>query len=172
MSDALTKMRADPRVKKPESRVIDRKDRAEATNSADAKKAREVVRGLRTDSLPLIAQTIAKVTSDIGVKHALQEAFDRFSVANDDYMREELKPRDRLLGWMGVGHGVMPPLPPGSPVHKVELAAAWNALLALVNEATKVGVHKPHRGHPIMLKVDLETADTPTLIMPGSVEWN
>lgn len=172
MSDALSKMRADPRLKKPEGRVIDRADRVEATNSADAKKAREVVRKLRTGSLPLIAQAVAKVTSDLGVKHKLQEAFDRFAAANDAYMREELKPRDRLIEWMGVGHGVMPPLPPGSPEHKVELAEAWNALLALVNEATKVGIHKPHREHPIMLKVDLETADTPALIVPGSVEWN
>jgi len=172
MSDALTKMRADPRTKKPEGRVIDRKDRVEATNSADARKARQVVRELRTGSLPLLAQAIAKVTGDLGVKHRLQEAFERYAVANDAYMREELKPRDRLIEWMGVGHGVMPQMPPGSPEHKVELAEAWNALLALVNEATKVGIHKPHREHPIMLKVDLETADTPALILPGSAEWN
>jgi hypothetical protein len=172
MSDALTKLRADPRLKKPEGRVIDRTDRIEATNSADARKARQIVRELRTGSLPLIAQAIAKVTSDLGVKHALQEAFERFAVANDNYMREEIKPRDRLIEWMGVGHGVMPPLPPGSPEYKVELAEAWNALLALVNEATKVGIHKPHREHPIMLKVDLETASTPAIILPGSAEWD
>ena len=58
-----------------------------------------------------------------------------------------------------------------SPEHKIEFASAWNALLACVNEATKVGVHKPHREHPIMLKVDLEEPSS-TLILPGSVEWD
>ncbi|MBK9156734.1 MAG: hypothetical protein IPM11_01160 [Micropruina sp.] len=171
MNDILKTMRADPRVKKPEGRVIDRKDRVEATHAADARKARQIVRSLRSGSLPHLAAEIAKVTSDLGVKHGMQEALERYVDANNEYRRMELKPVDRIVEWMGLGHGVMPPMPAGSPEHKIEFAAAWNALLACVNEATKVGVHKPHREHPIMLKVDLEEPSS-SLILPGSVEWD
>lgn len=152
---------------------MDAADRREATLSADARKARAVVRELSCGSLPLICTTIAKHTSDTAVKHGLEEAFDRFAVANGRYMREELKDENKLIEWMGVGHGIMPELPPGSPEHKVELAAAWNLMLQRVNEATKVGVHKPHREHPIVLKIDLEQPEnTPRIITPGHIEWN
>lgn len=165
-ADMLAKVRSDPRVPKPpEARIMDRKDRIEATNAADAVKARAVVRELATGSLPLIVQAIIRHTSDLGVKHAMQAAFERFAVANEAYAREELKPANWLLEWAGgVGHGVMPALPPGTPEHKVEFAAAWNAMLAKVNEATKVGIYKPRREWPIMLMADIET--------PTNQEWN
>ena len=160
-------------AKAPEARKLDATDRREATNSADAKKARQVVRELRCGSLPLICMTIAKYTSDLKMKHGLQEAFDRFATANGRYMREELKDENKLVEWMGVGHGRMPELPPGSPDHKVEMAAAWNKMLDAVNEVTKVGVHKPHREHPIMLMADLEVPDNTPLIIAGDhIEWN
>ena len=78
-----------------------------------------------------------------------------------------------IVGWMGVGHGRMPELPEGSPYYKIEFASAWNAMLSAVNEATKVGIHKPHREHPIMLMADLEVPDnTPRIITPEHIEWN
>lgn len=176
MTDVLKATQATIAARKPptpEGRKLDAADRREATNSADAKKARAVVRDLSCGSLPLICTTIAKHTSDLKMKHALEEAFDRFAVANGRYMREELKDENKLVEWMGVGHGRMPELPDGSPEHKVELAAAWNQMLGAVNEATKVGVHKPHREHPIMLMADLDVPDnTPRIITPDSIEWN
>ncbi len=158
-------------AKAPEARKLDATDRREATNSADAKKARQIVRELRSGSLPLICTTIAKHTSDLKLKHGLEEAFDRFAVANGRYMREELKSESRLIEWMGGTPGRMPEMPPGSPAHKVELVAAWNGMLGAVNEVTKVGVHKPHREHPVMLMIDLEVPEN-TLVMPGENEWS
>lgn len=173
MSDALKALQARA-PKKPEGRKLDAADRREATNSADAKKAREIVRRLRLDNLSVLATAIAKVTSDLGFRHKLEEAVERFFAANAAYMREELKDVNRVVGWMGLGHGRMPPMPDGSPDHKVEFADAWNGMLTLVNEATKVGVHKPHREHPIMLMVDLEEPEnTPKLIVPDkSIQWD
>ncbi len=53
------------------------------------------------------------------------------------------------------------------------MAAAWNKMLDAVNEATKVGVYKPHREHPIMLMADLEVPDNTPLIIAGDhIEWN
>lgn len=155
------------------ARAPDAADKREATHSADARKAQRIVRELGTGSLPLICTTIAKYTSDLTIKHGLEEAFDRFVAANWRYMREELKDENKLIEWMGVGHGVMPELPDGSPEHKVELAAAWNLMLGRVNDVTKVGVHKPHREHPIMLRADLEVPEnSPRIITPDSIEWN
>jgi hypothetical protein len=171
MSDVLKQNQAANR--RPEGRKLDATDRREATHSADAAKAREIVRRLGSDSLPVIAAAIAKVTSDLKAKHGLEEAVDRYLVANASYMREELKDVNKIVGWMGVGHGRMPDLPEGSPSHKVEFAAAWNMMLSAVNEATKVGVHKPHREHPIMLMADLEVPEnTPRIITPEHIEWN
>lgn len=116
---------------------------------------------------------IASVTSDLKAKHGLDEAVERFMAANIAYMREEGQDVNRIVGWMGVGHGRMPELPEGSPTYKVEFAAAWNAMLSAVNEATKVGIHKPHREHPIMLMADLEVpANTPRIITSEHIEWN
>lgn len=158
--------------KVPEARKLDAVDRREATNSADAKKARQIVRDLRCNSLPVLCATFVKYMSDLKVKHGLQEAFERFAVANQRYMREELKDENTLIGWpVGNSNGRMAPLPPGSPEHKVELVAAWNLMLGAVNEVTKVGVYKPHRELPIMLVVDLEVPEN-ALIVPTAAEWN
>lgn len=144
MEDALSNLG------KKTGRAPDRVDRLEATHAADAKKARQIVRQNFT-SLMLLARAIAQVTGDVKVKHGLEGAVERFSTACRVYMKEELKPDGRVIEWMGVGHGVMPRLPDGAPEHKVELAEAWNDMLAKVNEATKVGVHKKHQNLPISL---------------------
>lgn len=158
---------------KPEARVLDAADRKEATNSADARKARAVVRELRSGALAPIAAGIAKITSDLKLKHGLEEAVERFLVANARYRREELLDVNQIMGWPGPGNGILPTLPPECPEHKIELADAWNLMLRLVNEATKVGVHKPHREHPIMLMIDIEQPElNPSLILPGSIDWN
>lgn len=168
IADILAKVRNDPRVKKPEGRQIDKADRVEATNAADAKKARQIVREFKVGSLPVIAQAIAKITSDLTDKHAMQEAVDRFFVANDTYMREEVRTVGHIIEWAGgAGNGVMAKLPPDAPAHKVELVAAWNNMLSLVNSATKMGIYKPHREHPIRLMIDPED-ETPVV----NPEWN
>lgn len=174
MTDPIAAVRAANahRIPAPE-RKLDAIDRREATMSADARKARDIVRSLRTGSLPLLCQALLKVIGDQKTRHGLEEAFDRFAVANGRYMREELKDENKLIEWMGVGHGRMPELPDGSPEHKVELALAWNNMLDLVSQATKVGVHKPHREHPIMLIVDIEQPENnPRLILPGHIDWD
>lgn len=173
MNDVLKKVQAEAASRRPEGRKLDAADRKEATWSADAAKARAVVRELRSGELHLIAACIAKVTADLKAKHGLDEAVERFMAANIAYMREEGQDLNRVVGWMGVGHGRMPELPEGAPAYKVEFAAAWNAMLSAVNEATKVGVHKPHREHPIMLMADLEVpANTARIITPDHIEWN
>ena len=173
MNDVMKNIRAAAATARPEASKIDAVDRKEATHSADAAKAREVVRSLRSGELYLIATCVAKVTADLKAKHGLEEAVDRFMSANIAYMREEGQDVNRVIGWMGVGHGRMPELPDGAPTYKVELASAWNAMLSAVNEATKVGIHKPHREHPIMLMADLERPEnTARIITPNSIEWN
>lgn len=173
MSDVLKRVQESVAARRPEARKIDATDRREATNSADAKKARQIVRELRSGDLHLIAACVAKVTSDLKAKHGLEEAVERFMAANVAYMREEGQDLNRIVGWMGVGHGRMPELPEGAPAYKVEFASAWNAMLSAVNEATKVGVHKPHREHPVMLMADLEVpANTARIITPEHIEWN
>lgn len=171
MNDVLKQNQAANR--RPEGRKLDAADRKEATFSADAAKARAVVRELRTGNLYEIAAVLAKVVSDMKAKHGLQEALERYMAANIDFQREEGQDLNRIVGWMGVGHGRMPELPEGAPAYKVEFAAAWNAMLGAVNEATKVGIHKPHREHPIMLMADLEVpANTARIITPEHIEWN
>lgn len=173
MNDVLKRVQAGVAARRPEARKLDATDRKEATYSADAAKAREIVRGLRSGDLHLVAACIAKVTADMKAKHNLEEAVERFMAANIAYMREEGQDLNRIVGWMGVGHGRMPELPDGSPDYKVEFARAWNVMLSAVNEATKVGVHKPHREHPIMLMADLEVPNnTARIITPDHIEWN
>lgn len=171
MNDILKQNQAANR--RPEGRKLDAADRKEATFSADAAKAREIVRRCRTGNLHELTAMIASVTSDLKAKHGMEEALERYMAANIAYMREEGQDVNRIVGWMGVGHGRMPELPEGAPTYKVEFAAAWNAMLSAVNEATKVGIHKPHREHPIMLMADLEVPDnTPRIITPEHIEWN
>lgn len=170
MSDILTKVRqAAALAPKVEQRHIEKQDRTDQTYSADAKKAREIVRTLNAHSLPLICEKIAVVTGDLAAKHKLQEVFDNFCRANYAYMREELKSDNRLIEWMGGVNGIMPTLPPGSPEHKVGILTAWNAMVIAVNGATKVGVQKRHREQPITLISDLESTQ---LILPDNGFWN
>jgi hypothetical protein len=169
MSDILTKVRqAAAMAPKPVDRAEDKYRRTDLTYSADAKKARQLVRELRAHSLPLLSQQLAKITGDMAVKIRLQETFDAFCVANERYMREELKDPNRLIEWMGGFNGVMPALPDKAPSHKFAILNAWNAMLGVVNDVTKVGVQKTHREQPITLVADLE--DT-TLILPDT-KWD
>jgi hypothetical protein len=169
MSDILTKVRqAAAMAPKPVDRAEDKYRRTDMTYSADAKKARQLVREMRAHSLPLLAQHLAKITGEMSAKIKLQETFDAFCVANDRYMREELKDPNRLIEWMGGFNGVMPALPDKSPEHKSGLLSAWNALLTAVNDATKVGVQKRHREQPITLVADLED----TSLILSETKWD
>lgn len=169
MSDILTKVRqAAAMAPKPVDRAEDKYRRTDMTYSADAKKARQLVREMRAQSLPLLAQQIAKITGEMAMKIKLQETFDAFCVANNRYMLDELKDPNRLIEWMGGVNGVMPTLPDKAPEHKVAILNTWNAMLAAVNDATKVGVQKRHREHPITLIADLED----TTLIVADTKWD
>jgi hypothetical protein len=140
-----------------ETTTLDRKTRLSATYSPDARKARDAVRRAFTGLGPLAVE-IARITGEMRVKHKIQEAIEKLNDAEEIYAREELRPRPFHIEWAGgVGHGVMPTLPPEAPEHKRDLVAAWNELLRLVNEATRVGVHKPNRDGPIQLIAEVDT---------------
>lgn len=178
MSDALTRHReaaAKRQAAKPvdTGRVLDKTDRTEATYSPDARKARALVKMLASGSLPYLCCELAKIVGDLTLKHRLQEVHDAFRTANDVYRREELL-TPGLCEWVGgAGPGRLPELSAGAPEHKVAFANAWNAMLQAVNEATKVGVHRPHREHPIMLMIDLDTTfEQATRVAVSGVNWD
>ena len=158
LADYREKRAAQVAAKEPApapGRVLDAVDRAEIARSADARKARDLVRSLRTHSLLEIAVKLAPVVSDLGVRHVLEAAIDKLRIATRVYLVEELKDPGREVGWMGAGNGILRVLP-GRSEHELEMAKAWNGLLMLVNAITSVGLHKPHREHPIMLVADPE----------------
>lgn len=138
-------------------RLNEKQDRTDRSFAPDARKAREVVRKMKSGSLPLLAKEIAKVTGDLTAKHEIEEAFHNICVANEAYRREELLDHNQLIEWMGAANGAIKTLPAGSPEHKVKFVNAWNAVVKAVNEATKVGVEKRHREHPITLVSDPES---------------
>lgn len=131
--------------------------KVEGITSPDAKAAREVVRQMQAQSLPLLALSIAKVTSEMKVKVELKDAVERFFAASSAYLAAELKPAERMIGWLGPRSGLLSPLnEETAPAHKAELVSAWLDLLVRVNVATRVGVEKLSRSHPIRLLVDIE----------------
>jgi hypothetical protein len=150
-------------------KVEDRKSRVDQTYAPDAVRARLVVKELAGGNLADIAEAIAKVTGDQAVKIKLQELVHNFREALRIYAREELHPVGFSIDWMGPVSGIMSPLEAWAPEHKVDLVAAWNALLIGVNAATKVGVHRINRFKPITLQADFD--DGPKLIARG-IEWN
>lgn len=165
------------------AQAMTKQERLEIVHDADARKARRVVKVTAEDdaaahSLPLLADRIARVLSPGAEKHALEAAVDRFVSAERVYLREELRPDNQRIGWMGgyaTNHGYLPVLPASAPEHKVELAAAWNHLLRLVNEATRVGVTKRHAALPIQLQADIdETAEHTRSVQVATPneEWN
>lgn len=159
--------------------VASKKDRLDHTYSPDARKSRDIVKLLNTDYLIMIAKEIVKVLSDQTLRIRLDEAIERFVVANANYCREQMLP-DKLVSWMGPVNGMMPDIStvPGAPAHKIELAAAWNELLICVNLATVCGVQKVHRFRPIeLLAPDLDNVmlDTTSVSMHGSkpeIRWD
>lgn len=162
MSDILKDLQAEVlRAGKQTERKMDRKDRQDATMAPDARAARATVRGKTYHSLAELAHDIAAVTAEARVKHELEEAVDRFYRASHNYMREEGKPTERVIDWIGPPNGFLRlSIVDGvTPPHKIELTEAWNGLLNLVNHATKVGIEKPHREHPIRLMVDIENPE-------------
>lgn len=137
-------------------RAPDAQDRVEASFSPDARKARDLIRGGGFTSLPVLAQELAKCLSTTADRIEVQDALDRFFAACALYAKEELKDPTWLLEWAGGTAGVMPPLPPNTPGHVASLSSAWTVLIDCVNRATKTGIEKPHREHPVRLKIDLE----------------
>jgi hypothetical protein len=176
MMDPVQKMRETQAAKiaaEVGDRALSKQDRAEQTYSADARKARQVIRELgEQQSLFIIATAMYPVISELVMKQKLQNATERYALANSNYMREEQLDGNQIVGWMGPPqHGHMPELPPGAPDHKVEFAAAWNDMLRLVCEAAKVGITKPNRYAPIQLQVDVDAGKEP-IIMVGATKWD
>ena len=151
--------------------VVDKKDRIDATFSPDARKARDYIKAVQSHSLPMICRNLIGIVGSMDDKYKLEEVFERYANANTQYMREELKPTTTLVEWMGPRHGLMPDMPPGTPEHKIEFAAAWNNMLEAVNHVTKVGVMKPNRYRPIMLQVDVD-ATRPEIVQIRGVDWD
>lgn len=147
----------------------DRQGRVDATYAPDARKARIVVRDKASHSLVVLAEAIAVVTAEQDVKIRLQERAEAYRNALRVYGKEELRPDNFDIGWMGPRNGLMPVLSGEAPEHKRELAKAWNAMLIEVNAATKVGVEKLNRFAPITLQVDL--GDAPQFVN-GGISWN
>jgi hypothetical protein len=120
---------------------VTRRERAEQTADPDARKTRQIIREGRFTSLPILAKELIPVIGDLAERHRLEEAFDAFVAANAEYRRtEELPPA--VIDWLGPPNGVLR-LPEGAPWHKNALALAWNHLLRVVNELSKVGIVKP-----------------------------
>lgn len=176
VDDNVRKLRAAALTKSiGQAAARDRKDRAEATAAPDARKAREVVRQMGTDSLLHLGQALSKVLSEPAARTAMAEAVERFVQANAVYAREELKGADWFLHWAGGfdgGSHMLPDLSQKTDIpHKIEIGAAWNNLLRHVNEATKCGIVRRHRLRPIELLAD------PDLTLPRSplvngVSWD
>lgn len=135
-------------------RAPDQQDRAEATMSPDARKARDLLRWGGYNSLVELAATLAPIMSERADKYELSQAVERFLTATVTFAREEGKAEGWALAWAGDTAGVVPRPLPDTPEHRAELSAAWTHLLGCVNRITKSGIEKPHREHPIRLKVD------------------
>lgn len=120
-----------------------RRERAEQTYGADARKTRDLIRDGRFTSLPVLARMLVPVIGDLAERHKLEGALDGFIAANAEYRKvEDLPPA--VIDWIGPPNGVLQ-LPEGAPEHKGNLAAAWNHLLRVVNELSKVGIVKPQK---------------------------
>jgi hypothetical protein len=118
-----------------------RRERVEQTWGADARKTRDLIRGGRHTSLPVLARMLVPFIGDKTEKHLLEEALENFLAANHEYRRvEELPPA--ILDWIGPPNGRID-LPANAPDHKRDLVNTWHALLNRVNELSKVGIIKP-----------------------------
>jgi hypothetical protein len=150
---------------------VTRRERAEQTADPDARKTRQMIREGRFTSLPTLARALVPFVGDLSERHKLENAVDGFIAANAEYRRtEDLPPA--LIDWIGPPNGVLQ-LPEGAPEHKGNLAAAWNHLLHVVNELSKVGIVKPQKllfsTEPTVIELLADPDDTAN--MAGPQKW-
>lgn len=142
----------------------------EATFSADARKARDLVKAGAFHSLPDLAAGMMSLILDGSLKSRLGAALEELAEANAEYRRVEELPAAQMVAWMGghgLNNGILQPLPDWAPDHKKRMAKAWNTLLITVNEITKVGVLKRDRGRPIELQVDVDLTEQTRVQVQG-----
>lgn len=161
--------RAKPTVDTATSKLT-RAEIREATFSADAKKARDLVKTGRFHSVPDLAAALVPLLSDGSLKHRLGSALEEMAEANAEYRRVEELPPAQMIAWAGghgLNNGILSPLPDLAPDHKKRFAKAWNTLLITVNEITKVGVTKRDRGSPVTLQVDIDATEVTRVQVQG-----
>lgn len=120
-----------------------RQERAEQTYGADARKTRDLIRQGRYTSLPVLARSLVPFIGDLTERHKLEGALEGFLAASSEYRQTEGLPH-AVIDWIGPPNGMLQ-LPEGAPEHKGNLAAAWNHLVRVVNELSKVGIVKPQK---------------------------
>lgn len=148
---------------------LSREEVREQTFSADARKARDLVKTQAWQSLPDLARAMLPLILEKSLKQKLGAAIEELAVANDEYRTVETLPPG-MVQWMGgytMSNGLLPQLPEGVPEHKRRFAKAWNMLLITVNEITKVGITKRSRSLPITLQVDLDETEVSRVQVQG-----
>lgn len=153
---------------------VTRKERAEQTADPDARKTRQIIRDGRFTSLPVLARMLIPVIGDLSERHKLEGALDGFIAANAEYRKvEDLPPA--VIDWIGPPNGVLS-LPEGAPEHKGNLAAAWNHLLRVVNELSKVGIVKPQKllfsHEPTAIELLADPDDPAVAARGGPLKWD
>lgn len=141
----------------------------EQTFSADARKARDLVKMMATHSLPELAAAMLPVILERSLRDRLGAALEELAEANAEYRRVEMLPPG-MVEWMGgytLSNGLLPQMPEFAPEHKKRFGKAWNTLLITVNEITKVGVTKRSRGTPIVLQVDVDLTEATKVQVQG-----
>ena len=149
-----------------------RKERAERTYDPDARKTRDLIRQGRFISLPMLARALVPLISDLAERYELEQALEAFLAANAEYRTVEGLPM-AVIGWLGPPNGMLS-LPEAAPEHKVNLVAAWHALLQKVNHLSKVGIVKPQKllfdHNPTAIELLADPDDAP--VRTGPVEWD
>ena len=141
----------------------------EQTFSADARKARDLVKSQEWWSLTDLAVAMMPLILERALRDRLGAAVEALIVANEEYRKIECLPPGMVawVGGYGLSNGLLPQMPDFAPEHKRNFAAAWNALLMTVNEITKVGIHRRTRHSPIVLQVDVDATEAPRLQVQG-----
>lgn len=151
--------------------ILDAKDRQAATFDADAKKARHEVREGRHFDLVKLALALIKIVSAPSIKQKLQKVVHEYEEARAYYNKSEnLADTYQPMTWPTAGNGFVPDPPGYAYPHKAGVMTAWNALLAAVNETTKVGVQRWRAEDPIELQHNV--GDDGPKLHAGGVSWN
>lgn len=140
-------------------------EQREQAYSADARKARALVKSGPWHSLVQLATEMHPIVMERALKDRLGAAIEEYRAAEREYVREQGLGENRGVGWAGgfngLSCGLISRLGDEHPEHKRRFAAAWNGLLLSVNEILKVGLQKRSPHQPIELQVDMDAIMTP-----------